>query len=98
MSENFAPVTPVMSVKPVTPTDVLPDGVDAAEFQGTQVRKGSIKAVIDNIKALESVSPGTSEYEAIVAQIQELKPALIAVGVFDVFDVKDPAIAAILAN
>jgi hypothetical protein len=89
MSENF---------KPVTPMDVLADGVDTGEFRGTEVRKGTVKAAIENAKALRGMTPGSAEYEATVGQLRELKPALIALGVFDVFEVKDPAVAAIFGD
>jgi len=84
--------------KSVTPQDVIPDGDDAAEFQGVQVRKGTVKAVIENANALKGMTPGTPEYEATVAQLHELRPALVALGVFDVLKVKDPVIAAIIEN
>jgi hypothetical protein len=87
MSENL---------KPVTPQDVLADGAESAEFQGLEVRKGSIKATIDNVKALEGLAPGSAAYEAVADQLRALKPALVAVGLFDVFDVKNSAAAAIL--
>ena len=50
------------------------------------------------MNALKGMTPGTPEYAATVDQLQELKPALIAVGVFDVFKVKDPVIAAIFSD
>lgn len=86
------------SHKPVTPTDVIADGIDGGEFRGTPVRKGTIKAVIDNINALDGLSPDGEEYRALVAQIRELKPALVALGLLDVFEPRDPAIAKILAS
>lgn len=84
--------------KPITPTDVLADGVDGGIMNNTAVRKGTIKAMIDNIKALESVSPGSEDHDAIVAQIRELRPSLEALGLFTVFELRDPAVASLFES
>ena len=81
----------------IPPVDVLADGLDGGVMNGIQVRKGTIKAVIDNIKALESLSPESDEYKAIVDQIRELRPSIEALGLFTVFEPRDPAIAKLFA-
>ncbi|WP_326617526.1 hypothetical protein OG863_09050 [Streptomyces decoyicus] len=89
-----APATPA----PLTPQDVLADGQEQAEFNGVLVRKGSIAAFIGNAKALENLAPGTSEYEAVAQQIRDLKPALDALELFDVVEIRNPDVAALLAS
>ncbi|MFJ5802033.1 hypothetical protein [Streptomyces decoyicus] len=82
----------------LTPQDVLADGQEHAEFNGVLVRKGSIAAFIGNAKALENLEPGTSEHEAVAQQIRDLKPALDALELFDVVEIKNPDVAALLAS
>ncbi|MFC9231875.1 hypothetical protein ACFTZI_23430 [Streptomyces decoyicus] len=88
-----APPTPA----PLTPQDVLADGQELAEFNGVLVRKGSIAAFIGNAKALENLEPGTPEHEAVAQQIRDLRPALDALELFDVVEIKNPDVAALLA-
>ena len=78
----------------VTAQDVLPDGAEGRDFGGTYVRKGSVAAFIANAKALGRLEPGSAEYEAAAAAIRTLRPALEAVGLFDVLAIRDPAVAA----
>ena len=60
------------------------------------VSKGSMAAFITHVKALDDVAPTSAEYATLVNRIRELKPALCALGLFDVMQVRDPRIAAIL--
>jgi hypothetical protein len=47
--------------EPITPRDVLEDGTDGGEFQDRYVRKGSIRAAIENIKKLEELPAGSPD-------------------------------------
>ncbi|QUQ68388.1 hypothetical protein [Kutzneria sp. CA-103260] len=76
--------------KPVKPQDVLADGQEYAEFDGVSVRKGSVAAFIGNVHALAEVEADGPQWVEIVAQLRELKPALIRIGVLDVFEIRDP--------
>jgi hypothetical protein len=46
-----------MTIRPITPQDVLADGPEGDRFEGTYVRKGSIAAFIANVKLLEPWIP-----------------------------------------
>jgi hypothetical protein len=81
-----------MANQPVRPEDVLPDGDEGTEFGGEYVRKGSIAAFIANVNALAEVEPSSAQWEAIVEQLRELKPALVRIGVLDVFEIRDPEV------
>ena len=81
-----------------TPQDVLPDGAEGTEFHGEYVRKGTIAAFIANAKLLQAVPAGTPEYEDAATQLRTLKPALDAVGLFDVVTIRNPAVATLLSN
>jgi hypothetical protein len=85
-----------MGNQPVRPEDVLPDGVEGAEFAGEYVRKGSVAAFIGNVHALTGVEPGSAQWDAIVGQLRELKPALVRIGVLDVFEIRDPEVRALV--
>ncbi|MEU9337298.1 hypothetical protein AB0D49_29755 [Streptomyces sp. NPDC048290] len=79
----------------VTPTDVLADGLDGGEYAGTYVRKGSIRAAIENIKAMEGLAPEDPARRRYEDALRALRPSLIALELFDHFTPLDPAVAAI---
>jgi hypothetical protein len=81
-----------------TPQDVLPDGAEGVEFHGEYVRKGTIGAFIANAQLLQALPAGTPEYEDAATQLRTLKPALAAVGLFDVVTIRNPAVAALLSG
>jgi hypothetical protein len=76
--------------------DVLPDGVDALERNGKVLRKGSVAAFIANAKALEAPDTPPDVRRAAEADLRELVPVLVEVGVFDVFEVRSPGVRAIV--
>jgi len=82
--------------KPVKPQDVLADGQEYAEFDGASVRKGAVAAFIGNVHALAGVEPNGPRWTEIVDQMRELKPALIGIGVLDVFEIRDPRLRALV--
>ena len=82
--------------KPVKPQDVLADGQEGTEFDGAYVRKGSVAAFIGNVRALAETEPNSAEWDEIVAQLRELKPALVRIGVLDVFEIRDPRLRALV--
>ena len=85
-----------MGNQPVKPEDVLPDGAEGTEFAGEYVRKGSVAAFIGNVRALAEVESSSAQWEAIVQQLRELKPALVRIGVLDVFEIRDPEVRALV--
>jgi hypothetical protein len=64
----------------IKPEDVLPDGVDSTIINGVTVRKGSVAAVLANLKLLDSPGIKEEEKEAALAAIKSLAPALVAGG------------------
>jgi hypothetical protein len=80
----------------VRPEDVLPDGVDVVVRDGVAVRKGSVAAFIANAQRLEQLGREEPEYVEVLAQLRALAPALAAVGVFQVFQVRSPVLAGII--
>jgi hypothetical protein len=80
----------------VTPEDVLPDELDSADLNGTIVRKGSVGAFLANARILRDAGSSLEARDAARAQIVALVPALRALGVFDFFSIRDPALAALV--
>lgn len=86
---------PVSSMYAVKATDVLPDNQSYNFVNGVQARKGSIVATIKNVVALNQLNengkliPGNSELEEILVDQRELSETLYAVGLFDLFSIKE---------
>ncbi|XVU28938.1 hypothetical protein ACQPZJ_18325 [Actinoplanes sp. CA-054009] len=82
----------------VKPEDMLPDNVDVGTWKGVEVRKGTIAAFIENARALNMLEPGTAAYDEVAAQLRATVPALEAVGVFEVFELRTPRLRELLAR
>ncbi|HEY1968527.1 MAG TPA: hypothetical protein VGH89_11320 [Pseudonocardia sp.] len=80
----------------IRPQDVLPDGVDGAVLNGVAVRKGSVAAFVANAQRLAQLNQGEPEYAQVLAEVRALVPAVAAVGVFQVFQVRSPVLAGII--
>jgi hypothetical protein len=78
----------------IRPEDILPDGQDRAVIGSTSVRKGSVAAFLANARLLEEAEPGSAGEAAITAQLQALAEPLNAIGLFDVFAIRSPRVAA----
>ncbi|QCP52554.1 hypothetical protein FAZ95_25675 [Trinickia violacea] len=76
--------------------DMLPDDKNAGEFNGVVVRKGSVGAFLANAKTL--ADPQVSDEARALAErdMVELLPALRALGVFDVFEIRDATLRALV--
>jgi len=83
-----------MPDKSVRPEDVLPDDTDFVTFHGVRVRKGTIKAAMDNMEILKSGDP--ADHAAALAMIRELARGLVALGVHRHFICRNPEAEAIL--
>lgn len=62
----------------ISPKDVLEDGKDTGIFHGIETRKGTVKAIIENAKIMESVVASTQEKREAKEAIAELIPYLVA--------------------
>ena len=72
--------------------DVLPDHVNQADVDGVTVRKGTVAAFLHNARCW-SDPLGTPELRAAAQRdIGDALPALRALGLFDVLDIRDPAL------
>ncbi len=76
--------------------DILPDGVDQVEVGDVTVRKGSVGAFLANAALLRDAALSPHERAEAVRDIEDVVPALRALGLFDVFEIRDPALRAIV--
>ncbi|HEX4419414.1 MAG TPA: hypothetical protein VH165_15990 [Kofleriaceae bacterium] len=80
------------------PQDILPDHVNEISIGDLQVRKGSVAAFIAN--ALIVTDPQTSDAERAEAEqhLTQLVPALTALKLFEVFEIRNPHVRALVGR
>jgi hypothetical protein len=76
--------------------DVLPDNVDQREFDGVVVRKGSVGAFLVNAKILADLASSAAVRAEAERDILAVLPALRALGLFDVFELRDEKLRALV--
>lgn len=76
--------------------DVLPDHVNQVEVGGVTVRKGSVGAFLANARVLQDPGATAAARAAATGDIKALAPALRALGLFDVLEVRDPQLRALV--
>ena len=76
------------------PQDVLPDGVDTATFHGVSIRKGSVAAFLANAALLRDPALTQAQRAAALGDIETLVPALRALGLFEVLEIRDASLRA----
>ncbi|WP_315834813.1 hypothetical protein [Bradyrhizobium prioriisuperbiae] len=76
--------------------DILPDGVDQAEYDGVTVRKGSIAAFLANAVVLTDANATAEARAAAERDMITAMPVLHAVGLFDVLAPRNPLVRAIV--
>ena len=69
--------------------DLLPNDVSQAEFDGVSVRKGSVGAFLANARTLTDPAATVAARAAAERDLVELLPALRALGLFDVLEIRD---------
>ncbi len=77
------------------PEDILPDDVNEIAFAGTPVRKGSVGAFIANARTLLDATSTTEARREAESHIAVLMPALVAIGLFEIFELRDPRLRAL---
>lgn len=74
--------------------DVLPDHVNETEFNGVRVRKGSVAAFLANVAAFQDPALTGEARAAVLRDIEAGLPALRSLGLFDLLEIRDPALRA----
>ena len=80
----------------VSPEDVLPDGAERASFDGREIRKGTVAAFVANARALDEAEPGSEVHRELIDALASLAPQLAAIGLFEVFEARNPQIAQVV--
>jgi len=75
-------------------SDVLPDHQNQGDFNGVTIRKGTIAAFLANATVWSDPATAQAQRAIAEAHIEEALPALRAVGLFDVLQVRDAALRA----
>lgn len=74
--------------------DVLPDGMDQGNFNGVAVRKGTVGAFLANARVCLDASATPQAVVAARRDIRDALPALRALGLFDILQVRDAGLRA----
>ena len=86
------------NLKAVRPEDIMPDSQNSVTISGTQIRKGSMAALIRNLDVIESKETTESEKKKALTIIQELAPTLQQFGLVKHFTCKNKQVRAILES
>ena len=73
---------------------VLPDDADHGQFNGLTIRKGTVAAFLANARTWTRADAGADERAQAQAQIAEDVPALRALGLFEVLEIRDERLRA----
>jgi len=73
---------------------ILPDDVDHARFAGLTIRKGTVAAFLANARTCTRADASESERSQAQARIAEDLPALRALGLFEVLEIRDDRLRA----
>ncbi len=75
---------------------ILPDDVNHGQFDGLTIRKGTVAAFLANARTWTRADPGADERAQAQAQIAEDVPALRALGLFEVLEIRDERLRALV--
>lgn len=78
--------------------DVLADHQNEIQIHGTTVRKGSVGAFLANARALHNPALRGPDREAVLQDIAAILPALRAIGLFEVLEIRDPQLRAFVED
>lgn len=73
---------------------VLPDNVDQVELRGVTIRKGTVAAFLANARVWSDLQASESARAEAATDMAEALPVLRALGLFDVFDIRDVSLRA----
>jgi antirestriction protein ArdC len=73
---------------------ILPDDVDHGEFQGVPIRKGTVAAFLANARAWTQAGADTDARAQAAREIERDLPALRALGLFDILEIRDEELRA----
>lgn len=78
--------------------DVLPDAVNHTEVAGLAIRKGTVAAFLANARIWSSPEASASERQGAERDMLEALPALHALGLFQILEVRDRRLRSFLES
>jgi antirestriction protein ArdC len=79
-------------------SDLLPDDANAKDFGGVTVRKGTVGAFIVNHRVFTDPNASPAAKAAALHDMAEAIPAMEALGIFEVFELRNSAVAGLLGR
>ena len=76
--------------------EMLPDEANRIERNGVTIRKGSVGAFLCNARTWEDPQAALADRQAAERDIVDLLPALRALGLFEVLEVRSAALRALI--
>jgi len=77
---------------------ILPDDVNHGRFQGVTIRKGTVAAFLANARAWTDAGASADVRAQASREIARDLPALKALGLFDVLEIRDERLRAFVAT
>lgn len=74
--------------------DLLPDHLNQTNIDGVAVRKGTVGAFLANARVLQDAAASEAARADAQRDIADALPALRALGLFDVLEIRDAALRA----
>lgn len=74
--------------------DLLPDHLNQTDIDGVAVRKGTVGAFLANARVLRDATASDAARADAQRDIADALPALRALGLFDVLEIRDAALRA----
>lgn len=74
--------------------DLLPDHLNQTDIDGVAVRKGTVGAFLANARVLQDAAASDAARADAQRDIADALPALRALGLFDVLEIRDAALRA----
>jgi len=75
---------------------ILPDDIDHGQFQGLSIRKGTVAAFLANARAWTDAQASADARAQASREIARDLPALRALGLFEVLEIRDAALRAMV--
>jgi hypothetical protein len=79
-------------------SQMLPDHLDTTRLNGTTIRKGTVGAFLVNARIWSDPHASPASHAEAGRDIEEALPALLALGLFDVFEIREPGLRAWIAR
>lgn len=74
--------------------DLLPDHLNQTDIDGVAVRKGTVGAFLANARVLQDAAASEAARADAQCDVADALPALRALGLFDVLEIRDAALRA----